>query len=396
MPMLWKKQKRIYMDYAATTPVDAQVLKAMMPYFADDFGNANSIHLEGVKARVALDNARKSVASILNTRDEEIIFTSGGTESNSLAIFSAINSFIEAGKDIKDLHAITSVIEHPSVLDVFKTLEKKGLEVSYVGVDESGVVKSKDVRDAMKENTILVSIMYVNNEIGAIQPISKISKIIRYEKKRRKKLSTFNFQTLYFHTDASQAPLYLPLNTLKLGVDMLTLGGQKMYGPKGVGCLFKKKDVKLNLPRSGTENIPLIVGFSYALELAEKNRESETERVVKLRDYFISELKENIPQIKLNGSHKERVANNVNIYISNIDGEFFTLILDNKGIACSTKSACKVDHNDEEGSYVIQALGYSKERAKSSLRFSLGKDTTKKDIIYAVKILKESVERYSN
>ena len=257
--MFWKQKvrnnkDRIYLDYVASTPVDREVLKAMMPYFTDDFGNANSIHQEAVKAKQALGNARKSVADILNARSEEIVFTSGGTESNTLAILGIIN-------DIKNMHAVTSTIEHPSVLEVFKALEKRGLDVTYVGVDETGVVNPKDVREAIKENTILVSIMYINNEIGTIQPISEIAKSVRSKKKE------YNSE-IYFHTDASQAPLYLPLNILKLGVDLMTLGGHKMYGPKGVGCLFKKKDIKIT--KAGTENIPLIVGFAKALELAEK------------------------------------------------------------------------------------------------------------------------------
>jgi len=381
--MFWKQKvrnnkDRIYLDYVASTPVDREVLKAMMPYFTDDFGNANSIHQEGVKAKQALGNARKSVADILNARSEEIVFTSGGTESNTLAILGIIN-------DIKNMHAVTSTIEHPSVLEVFKALEKRGLDVTYVGVDETGVVNPKDVREAIKENTILVSIMYINNEIGTIQPISEIAKSVRSKKKE------YNSE-IYFHTDASQAPLYLPLNILKLGVDLMTLGGHKMYGPKGVGCLFKKKDIKIT--KAGTENIPLIVGFAKALELAEKNRESETDRVTKLRDYFIDELNNKIPEAELNGSREERSPNNVNIYIPNIDGEFLTVVLDSKGIACSTKSACKEDYEDE-GSYVIRTLGYSKERSKNSLRFSLGKDTTKKDIDYVIKILNESIKKYS-
>lgn len=382
--MFWKKdppaggEKRIYLDYVSSTPVDADVLKVMMPYFADDFGNANSIHQEGVKAKQALDDARKSVADILNARSEEIVFTSGGTESNRLAITSVAS-------DLKGKHAVTSTIEHPSVLDVFKALEKQGFSVTYVDVDETGVVDPKDVREAIKENTVLVSIMYVNNEIGTIQPISEIAKAVRSKKKE------YNSE-VYFHTDASQAPLYLPLNTLKLGVDLMTLGGHKMYGPKGVGCLYKKKSIKIT--KTGTENIPLIVGFTKALELAEERKKKESERLTELRDYFIDELNNRIPEAKLNGSREERSPNNVNIYIPNIDGEFLTVVLDGKGIACSTKSACKEDYEDE-GSYVIQALGYSRERSKSSLRFSLGKDTTKSDIDYVVKTLSEAIEKYS-
>lgn len=375
------------MDYAATTPVREEVLKAMMPYFAEDFGNANSIHQEGAISRATLDIARKSVADILNARSEEIVFTSGGTESNRLAITSV------AG-DLKGKHAVTSTIEHPSVLEVFREFEKKGLEVTYVEVGETGVVNPKDVKDAIKENTVLVSIMYVNNEIGTIQPIAEIAKMLRHFRKKNKiQYSKFNIPI--FHTDASQAPLYLSVDINKLHTDMMTLGGHKMYGPKGVGCLYVKKDTKINLPRKGTENIPLIVGFAKALELSEKRKEKESERLTVLRDYFIKELEEKISGLKLNGSREERAPNSVNIYIPNIDGEFFTVVLDSKGIACSTKSACK-ESDDEEGSYVIQALGYSKERAKSSLRFSLGKDTTKKDIDYVVEVLSESIEKYSN
>ncbi|MBL7045195.1 MAG: cysteine desulfurase [Parcubacteria group bacterium] len=406
--MFWKKnplrqpadggEKRIYLDYVASTPVDADVLKAMMPYFAEDFGNANSIHQEGAISRVALDMARKSVADILNAKSEEIVFTSGGTESNTLAIVGIINSLEEGGKSLKDLHAVTSTIEHPSVLEVFKALERQDLSVTYVDVDETGVVNPKDVREAIKENTKLVSIMYVNNEIGTIQPIAEIAKVIRHFRKQKQQnvdVRRPHLEALYFHTDASQAPLYLPLNTIKLGVDMMTLGGHKMYGPKGVGCLYIKKGTKINLPKKGTENIPLIVGFAKALELAEERREREVERVTELRDYFIKELKEKISELELNGSHELRAPNNVNIYIPNIDGEFLTVVLDNKGIACSTKSACKEDYEDE-GSYVIRALGYSKERSKNSLRLSLGKTSTKKDIDYVVKALSEAVKKYSN
>lgn len=390
---IFNKKKRIYMDYVASTPVDKEVLKAMMPYFVESFGNANSIHQEGTISRVALDMARKSVADILNARSEEIVFTGGGTESNKIAIEGVLEDIKNAPACV-GRHAVTSTIEHPSVLEVFREFEKKGLEVTYVEVGETGVVNPKDVEDAIKENTVLVSIMYVNNEVGTIQPIVEIAKMLRHFRKKNK-IQNSKFNIPIFHTDASQAPLYFPLNTIKLGVDMMTLGGHKIYGPKGVGCLYVKKDTKINLPRKGTENIPLIVGFAKALELAEENKEKESERLRKLQDYFIKELEEKISGLKLNGSREKRAPNNVNIYVPNIDGEFLTVVLDSKGIACSTKSACK-ESDDEEGSYVIQALGHSKERAKSSLRFSLGKTTTKSDIDYVVKTLSEAVKKYSN
>ena len=396
--MLWKRNKKIYLDYAATTPVDTEVLKVMTQYFMKDFGNAGAIYKEGVFARESLNNARKSVADILNARSEEIIFTSGSTESNNLAITGVIDN-------PKNLHAITSTIEHPSVLEVFKAFEKKGLDVTYIGVDESGIVNPKDIKEAIKENTILVSIIYVNNEIGTIQPISEIAKMLRHFRKQNSKFKIQDSELPLFHTDASQAPLYFFMDVNKLHVDLMTLGGQKIYGPKGVGCLFKKKEIKLNSiikggsqeggARAGTENIPLIVGFAKALELAEVGREKEIKRLTELQDYFIDELNKEIPQMKLNGSMELRSPNNINIYIPNINGEFFVIILDNYGIACATRSACK-EGDEDEGSYIIEALGHSKERSKSSLRFSLGKTTTKSDIDYVVKILSESVEKYSN
>ncbi|MFQ5662095.1 MAG: cysteine desulfurase family protein [Candidatus Paceibacteria bacterium] len=230
-----------------------------------------------------------------------------------------------------------------------------------------------------------------------MQPISEIAKAVRNKRKE------YNSE-IYFHTDASQAPLYFSLNTLKLGVDMMTLGGHKMYGPKGIGCLYIKKDTNINLPRTGTENVPLIVGFAKALELAEAEKQEESDRLKILRDYFISELKNKIPRAGINGSREARAPNNVNVYISNMNAEFMAIILDNNDIACATRSACREGEAgprpaslglEEEGSYVIEVLGYSKERSKSSLRFSLGKDTTKADIDYVVKILGESIKKYS-
>lgn len=394
--MFKKSDKRIYMDYASTTPTDAKVLKAMLPYFTDDFGNPSSIHKEGMCAKEALDNARKNIANILNTKAEDIVFTSGGTESNNLAIFGILNTFLNQGTDPRDLHMITSTIEHPSVLEVFRELEKLGVSVTYINTEKEGIVNTKEIKKAIQENTILVSIMYINNEIGTIQPIGEIAKIIKRKRKERIESFSSNLQPLYFHTDASQAPLYFSLDTVKLGVDMMTLCGQKIYGPKGIGCLYKDKDIQLNSIikggsqenglRAGTENIPLIVGFSKALEIANKDREKESQRVAKLRDYFINKLNKEIPQIELNGSKEQRSPNNINIYIPNIDGEFFTIILDSKGVSCATRSACK-ESDELQGSYVIDALGYESSRSKSSLRFTLGKTTNKKDIDFVISIL---------
>ena len=399
------KEKRIYMDYAAATPVSSDVLKVMQSYFTILFGNAGAIYKEGFVVSTAIDGARKSVAALLSARSEEIIFTSGGTESNNLAIFGVIDALEESGMRIKDMHIITSVIEHPSVLEPFKSLEKKGVQVSYIGTEEDGIVNVKDIKKALKENTVLVSIMYVNNEIGTIQPIAEIAKTLRHFRKQNPKFKIQNPKLPYLHTDASQAPLYFQLDAEKLHIDLMTLGGQKIYGPKGVGCLYKRRDVRINSVikgggqenrlRAGTENTPLIIGFAKALELAEKNREKEYKKIKILRDYFITKINKKIPKVRLNGSRELRSPNNINIYIPNIDGEFFVVLLDSKGIACATKSACKESDGDD-GSYVIEALGHSRERAKSSLRFSLGKETIKKDIDYVIEILSEDIKKYSN
>jgi len=396
-------KKRIYMDYAAATPIDNDVLKAMQPYFTVLFGNAGAIYKEGVIIKTAIDGARKSIADVLNARSEEIVFTSGGTESNNLAIFGVISALEDSGMRIKDMHFITSAIEHSSVLELFKFLEKKGANVSYIGTEENGIVNVKDIKEALKENTVLVSIMYVNNEIGTIQPIAEIAKTLRHFRKKKLKSKIQNPRLPYLHTDASQAPLYFQLDVEKMHIDLMTLGGQKIYGPKGVGCLYKKRDVKINSIikggwqenklRAGTENTPLIIGFAKALELAEKNREKEYERIKTLRDYFITKIYKKIPKAKLNGSRESRSPNNINVYIPNINGEFFVVLLDNKGITCATRSACK-EGDENEGSYVIEALRYGRERAKSSLRFSLGKETTKKDIDYVIKILSENIKKY--
>ena len=308
------KKKRIYLDYAATTPVDKKVVKVMERYWGKDFGNAGSICKEGVDAKKALTSARKNIAGFLGARSEEIYFTSGGTESNSLAIEGTLRSREEKGTPRNKMHIITSTIEHPSVLDHFKTLEKEGVEVTYIHVDESGIINPDDVYDSLKPNTVLVSIMYVNNEIGIIQPIPEISKKVKqFDGGTKNELP-------YFHTDASQAPLYLPINVLSLGVDLMTLDAQKIYGPKGVGCLYRKRGVIISSIfiggnqekslRPGTENVPLIIGFSKALEIAMQLKESETERLTKLRDYFIKTILEKIPNAELNGDKGMHLKNN--------------------------------------------------------------------------------------
>lgn len=400
-------KKRIYMDYAATTPVDTRALKAMQQYFGVEFANASAVYKEGVDIKKVLDDLRVQIAEIIKAQSDEIIFTSGGTESNNLAIFGIIMALEKNGMAIKDMHAITSVIEHPSVLECFREFESRGLNVSYIRVDEDGIVNPKDIRDELRSETVLVSIMYINNEIGTIQPIHEIAKVLRHFRKQNSKankLQVTSYKLPFFHTDASQAPLYLDCNTAKLGVDMMTVCGHKMYGPKGIGFLYKKRGVVLESIikgggqesglRAGTENIPLIIGLAEAFCIADKERNRETERLTKIRDYFISEALKKIKGAILNGSSELRVANNINISIQNIDSEFFVIVLDNKGISCASKSACFNTKTKEDDSYVINALGADEGRAKSALRFTLGKETKKSDVDYVVKILSESVKNF--
>ena len=387
-------KKRIYMDNAATTPLDRRVLLAMRPYFSEKFGNPSSIHSEGVAGRKAVESARKSVAKILSARAEEIIFTSGGTESNNLAIFGVVKSLEKKGVPISKMHFITTAIEHSSILECFRELESLGAKVDYALVGEDGLVLPQTIAALLRSETVLVSVGFVNNEIGVVQPILKISKLLR----------NFAPTKPFFHSDGSQAPLYFDCSAPRLGVDLLTFDGHKMYGPKGVGSLYIRRTVPL-LPiligggqergfRSTTENVPGIVGFARAFEIAAAGREKESARLMALRDYFHSEVL-NPPErtedgssvragnagirnkIIVNGSIENRSPNNVNISIPGLDTEFAVLKLDAAGIACSTKSSCL---GSEGGSYVVRALGGQKERAFSTLRFTFGRQTAKKDI----------------
>ena len=380
-------RKRIYLDYAATTPTDPRVLKAMLPYFDKKFGNPSSIHAEGAEAKKILDESRTKVARILEAHADEIIFTSGGTESNNLAIFGVVKAFEKEGILISKMHFVTTVIEHSSVLECFRELEARGAKVSYAPVSPDGLVDPESIRKLLRPETLLVSVGYANNEIGTIQPIPKIARVIRDF--RKTKPSTLNPRP-FFHSDGSQAPLYLNCAVERLGVDLLTLDGHKMYGPKGVGMLYVRRGVPI-MPllfgggqergiRSTTENVPHIVGFAKAFEIAVALREKESARLLKLRDYFCSDVLKNIrisKEIVVNGSMKERLPNNLNISVPGFDIEFAVLKLDAAGIACSTKSSCL---GTEGASYVVAALGGDTERANSTLRFTLGRDTTKKDI----------------
>ena len=396
--MIKKSKKRLYLDYAAATPLNSRVQRSMEQYWSDTFGNAGSLHKEGIAAKQALEHARGEIAKNIGARNSEIVFTSGSTESNNLAIFGTVAARQKEGVALRDMHAVTSVIEHPSVLNCFKELEEMGVRVTYLPVDRYGFVSAEAMYQSLLRETVIVSIMYANSEIGTVEPIAKIAHVV--QKWRAENKQTFP----YIHTDASQTPLYLPCNTQSLGVDLMSLDAQKIYGPKGVGCLYIKNRVMINSiykggsqennVSAGTENIPLIVGFSCALSIAISNRETEVKKVTLLRDYFIQELLRNIKGAELNGSAEKRIANNINVSIPGFESEFLVIALDDKGIATSSKSACIGE--ETEKSYVVSALGKNDTLASSSLRFSLGSATVKKDIAHTVKILCDILKTHRN
>ena len=409
--------KRVYLDYASTTPLDARVRRVMEPFFKESFGNPSSIHTEGAVAKKALDGARTSVARSLEAHADEIVFTSGGTEANNLAIFGILSTLYPLSSTISKPHVVTTNIEHASVLEPLRRLERQGtIEVTYVPVESNGIVSSENIISAIRPNTVLVSVMYANNEIGTIQPVAKIGKAIkqlreglkshiRYPKKilnsKSKILNSRGKAYPLFHVDACQAPLYLHCLVNALGVDLLSLDAHKICGPKGVGALYMRRGTSLTPLlfgggqergiRSTTENIPAIVGFAQALLIAVSEREKESARVGKLRDYLCAALVQGSgAEIMLNGSMKqgERLPNNLNFSLLGVDTEFLTLQLDANGVSVSTKSSCL---KDEKNSYVISALGGGIGRSSSSLRCTLGRWTTKAEILSAVNSIKRLI-----
>ena len=381
--------KQIYLDYAATTPIDKEVLKAMTSYLKKDFGNPSSLHRFGQKTRFAIDEVRKKVAKFLNCSESEIIFTGSATEANNLAIFGVVRALKKKG--IKP-HIITTKIEHHAVLHPFEELEKEGVEVSFLAPNKEGIIELDDIQKAIKENTVFISIMYANNEIGTIQPIQKIGKLITRLNKNRK-------HKIYFHTDAVQAVNYLDCNVKELGVGLLTLSAHKIYGPKGVGALFVKQGTPIEPIiyggghefglRSGTENVAGIVGLGKAIELVEKHK-NDIKRIKKLQDKIIEEVLK-IPNTRLNGSREKRLPNNVNISISGVEGESLVIALDQYGIAVSTGSACS--SKELKPSHVLLAIGLSPKEAHGSLRITLGRFTTEEEVDYFLKILPKVVKR---
>lgn len=372
----------VYLDHAATTPVRPEVVEYMIPYFSHRFGNASGVYSWGREARQALDYARTKVANIIGADFKEIIFTGSGSEADNLAI----KGYALQNKS-KGNHIITSSIEHQAVLDSTKWLEKQGFDVTYLPVDEFGIVRVSDFKAALRDDTILVSIMHANNEVGTIQPVSEIGKIARE-------------RGIVMHTDAVQSVGTLPINVDQLNVDLLTLSAHKFYGPKGVGALYVRSGIRL-LPlihgggqernrRAGTENVALCVGLAKALELAEKESQEINPRLEELRNKLIHGILA-MPHVRLNGSRDKRLPNNVNVCFEFIEGESLLLNLDMKGIAASSGSACTSGSLDP--SHVLLAMGLSHEIAHGSLRLTLGKDTTEAEINYVLEQLPPIVER---
>jgi cysteine desulfurase len=389
----------IYLDHAATTPLDPRVLAAMQPYFSDVYGNPSSFHSVGLEAKKAVTQARKTIATFLHGHEEEILFTSGGTESDNLAVIGVPRAArkvlaTKLGPDAKP-HVITSAIEHPAVLEPLMWAQKTGeIELTIVPVDREGLVSVTDIEAALNERTVLVSIMFANNEIGTIQPIADIGRALLAWRK------TKSTSYPYFHSDACQAAEYLELNVEQLHTDLLTLNGSKLYGPKGVSILFVRRGVKVEALvrgggqerniRSGTENVPAIVGLAKAFELAQTEREMESARVTALRDRLVEGLLK-IPKARLNGHPTKRLPNSANISFLDIEGEAAVLYLDAEGIMASTGSACASTSLDP--SHVILATGLSYEAAHGSLRFTLGHATTEVDVDRVIEVMPAIVER---
>jgi cysteine desulfurase len=382
--------KSVYLDHAATTPLDPRVLKKMQPYFSDIFANPSSFHSPGLRAKEAVDEARKSIAVQLNAHADELVFCSGGTESDNLAILGTIRA-----NRTKVKHVVTTAVEHHAVLEPLRHLERTGeIELTVLPVDKTGMVSVDDFETALRPETILSSVMYANNEIGTIQPIADIGRAILKWRKANK--TPFP----YFHSDACQAAGALALDVEKLHVDLFSLNGSKIYGPKGIGLLFVRRGVGIEPLvrgggqerglRSGTENVPGIVGLAAALEIAQAEKEKENARLTQLRDKLVEGFLK-IPKTRLNGHPTERLPNNVNVSFMDIEGEAAVLYLDAQGIYCSTGSACASSSLDP--SHVILATGVSYEAAHGSLRFTLGRSTKPADIDYVLKTIPGIIQK---
>ncbi|HBT47096.1 MAG TPA: cysteine desulfurase NifS [Peptococcaceae bacterium] len=375
--------RRVYLDHSATTPVRPEVLEEMLPFLKEEFGNPSTIYSWGRQAKKAVEEARARVASLIGAQPEEIIFTSGGTEADNMALIGAAYANQNKGK-----HIITSSIEHHAVLDTAQYLMRQGFKVTFLPVTPEGLVRVEDVLQAITDGTILISIMHVNNEVGTIQPIREIGKVAREK-------------GIIFHTDAVQSVGKIPVNVQDLNVDLLTASAHKIYGPKGVGCLYVRKGTRIQpllhgggqerKRRAGTENVPGIVGFGKAAELAGRELESEGRRLKALRDKLIEGVLARIEETRLNGDREQRSPINANFSFRYVEGESILLSLDMKGIAASSGSACTSGSLDP--SHVLLAMGIPHEIAHGSVRMTLGRDNTEEDIDYVLEVLPEVVER---
>ncbi|MFQ5777894.1 MAG: cysteine desulfurase NifS [Terriglobia bacterium] len=375
--------RRTYLDYNATTPPAPEVVQAMLPFLAEEYGNASSIHSPGQRARAAVEQARAQVATLIGAREKEIVFTSGGTEADNLAIRGVLGAAERPRK-----HIVTSTVEHHAVLNTCQALEAEGVAVTYVSVDPGGVVNPDDVRRALTPDTVLLTLMHANNELGTLQPITEIAALARAHR-------------IPFHTDAVQSVGKLPVNVAELGVDLLSLSAHKIYGPKGVGALYVRRGCRLKPlffgghherdRRPGTENVTGIVGLGAAAELARKRLEEDAGRVAALRDELERKVLSRVPDVGVNGDLKRRTSNTTNLYFDFVEGEPLVIALDLKGVACSTGAACSA--GAVEPSHVLTAIGLSPERARASLRFSLGRTTSREDIDYVIEVLPGVVER---
>lgn len=387
--------RRVYLDYAAATPIDPVVFKKMVKVYDQIFGNASSIYHSGRHAKNELEKSRKIISGILNCTPAEIIFTGSGTEADNLAILGMSRASRGFGK-----HIIVSTIEHPAVLRACEYLEKKeGFSITRIGVSKKGIIDVKSIVKALRRDTTLVSVMYVNNEIGTIQPIAEIAKEIHKFRLKHNRKNRVAFPV--FHTDACQAAGALEINIQKLGVDLMTLSGSKIYGPKGVGCLYVKRGVKIEPVmlgglqemglRAGTENVPLAAGFAAALKIADQKMVAENNRLTKMKARILDVVLKIIPGSRLNGDERKRLASNINLSFDGIDSEMLMLELDKKGIEASTGSACETGGGTL--SHVLKAIGLNRKSASTAIRISLGRLISKKDSDYLLKILPRVVEK---
>jgi cysteine desulfurase len=381
---------RVYLDFNATTPVDAAVLDAMLPYFSAEFGNAASIHTPGQKARAAVETAREQVAGLIGARPQEIVFTSGGTESDNHAIFGVVGQAflpVSSSRNASSFsHIITTAIEHEAVLNACQALEKEGVRVTYLPTDREGQIDLDDLRRAIRPETILITIMHANNELGTVQPLEEIGRIAAEA-------------DVYFHTDAVQSAGKIPIDVKALQVDLLSISGHKLYAPKGIGALYVRGGTRLRQLlygghhqrgfRPGTENVAGIVGLGKAAEIARKSLAEDTRHVSTLRDRLQQELLHRVPQSRVNGGAAPRTPNTTNLVFPGVEGEALLIALDLKGLACSTGAACS--SGAVEPSHVLTAIGLPPEEARASLRFSLGRHTTSADIDFALNVVPAAV-----